>query len=247
MPQRLVATLVLLTAFGLLHAQQRPNILLVTLDTVRADRMGFLGSTRGATPALDAFAKRSVVFERAYAQAPVTTVSHATILSGTFPPFHSVSNFGSPLPDRIPYLSGDSSLARLSDGRVRRLAGARSAQRDRAGLRPRLRSLRCRIPPAPPRRKSLRHARAAGRRCRGAGTAMDRPDRSEALVRVGAPVRRARSLRSATRFNTALRGKPLRRRNRRGGSRCGSSDPGSRRQRDRRGCRRSRRVARRSR
>jgi choline-sulfatase len=67
--------------------------------------MGFLGSTRGATPALDAFAKRSIVFERAYAQAPVTTVSHATILSGTFPPFHSVSNFASPLPDRIPYLS----------------------------------------------------------------------------------------------------------------------------------------------
>jgi arylsulfatase A-like enzyme len=105
MPQRLVATLALMTALGLLHAQQRPNILLITLDTVRADRMGFLGSTRGVTPALDAFAKRSIVFERAYAQAPVTTVSHATILSGTFPPFHSVSNFGSPLPDRVPYLS----------------------------------------------------------------------------------------------------------------------------------------------
>jgi len=67
--------------------------------------MGFLGSSRKLTPALDAFAKRSIVFERAYAQAPVTTVSHATILSGTFPPFHSVTNFGSPLPDRIPYLS----------------------------------------------------------------------------------------------------------------------------------------------
>jgi arylsulfatase A-like enzyme/Flp pilus assembly protein TadD len=87
-----------------LHAQPKPNILLITLDTVRADRMGFLGSTRGLTPALDAFAKQAVVYTRAYAQAPITTVSHATILSGTYPPFHGVRDFGVPLPDTVPYL-----------------------------------------------------------------------------------------------------------------------------------------------
>lgn len=86
------------------RAQARPNILLITLDTVRADRMGFLGSTRGLTPALDAFAREATVFTRAYAQAPITTVSHATILSGTYPPFHGVRDFGAPLPDRVPYL-----------------------------------------------------------------------------------------------------------------------------------------------
>ena len=47
--------------------------------------MGFLGSTRGLTPALDAFARNAIVFTRAYAQAPVTTVSHATLLTGTYP------------------------------------------------------------------------------------------------------------------------------------------------------------------
>src|SRR4030095_8183956 len=68
----------------------RQNILLITLDTVRADRMGFLGSRRGLPTALDGFAQQATVFTHAYAQAPVTTVSHATILTGTFPPFHLV-------------------------------------------------------------------------------------------------------------------------------------------------------------
>src|SRR5947207_4802599 len=101
-----IAVLVLAAAFIVLrpHGQSRPNVVLVTLDTVRADRMGFLGSTRGLTPALDALARQSVVFTRTYAQAPITTVSHATILSGTYPPFHGVRDFGTPLPDTVPYL-----------------------------------------------------------------------------------------------------------------------------------------------
>src|SRR6267143_1705913 len=84
--------------------QGRRNVLLITLDTTRADRMGFLGSTRGLTPQLDALAREGVVFTRAYAQAPITTVSHATILTGTFPPFHRVNDFGSPLAASVPYL-----------------------------------------------------------------------------------------------------------------------------------------------
>jgi choline-sulfatase len=85
-------------------AASRPNILLITLDTTRADRMGFLGSKRGLTPALDAFARNAVVFTRAYAQAPVTTVSHATLLTGSYPAGHRVNNFGAPLPGAVPYL-----------------------------------------------------------------------------------------------------------------------------------------------
>src|SRR5262245_44621854 len=85
-------------------AQQKPNIILVTLDTTRADRMGFLGSTRALTPNLDALAKESIVFTRAYSQAPITTVSHATLLTGTFPPAHRVNDFGNPLPASVPYL-----------------------------------------------------------------------------------------------------------------------------------------------
>jgi arylsulfatase A-like enzyme/Flp pilus assembly protein TadD len=83
---------------------RHPNILLITLDTTRADRMGFLGSKRGLTPALDAFARGAIVFTRAYAQAPVTTVSHATLLTGTYPAGHRVNDFGAPLPSTVPYL-----------------------------------------------------------------------------------------------------------------------------------------------
>jgi len=85
-------------------AQGKPNVLLITLDTTRADRMGFLGSVRGLTPALDAFARTATVFSRAYAQAPVTTVSHATLLTGMYPPSHHVDQFGAPLAASVPYV-----------------------------------------------------------------------------------------------------------------------------------------------
>jgi arylsulfatase A-like enzyme/Tfp pilus assembly protein PilF len=85
-------------------ATEQPNVIVITIDTVRADRMGFLGSKRGLTPNLDALALQSVVFERAYSQAPLTPVSHATILTGTYPRFHGVRDFGSRLPDFPPYL-----------------------------------------------------------------------------------------------------------------------------------------------
>ncbi len=81
----------------------QPNILLITLDTTRADRMGFLGSDRKLTPSLDALAKESIVFTHAYAQFPLTTASHATILTGTYPQFHHVNGFGLPLADDLPY------------------------------------------------------------------------------------------------------------------------------------------------
>src|SRR5438034_9664316 len=105
----LAAALVMLVALSVWKdepaAQTKPNVVLVTLDTTRADRMGFLGSTRGLTPSLDALARDAVVFTRAYAQAPITTVSHATILTGTFPPRHKVNDFGTPLPAAVPYLA----------------------------------------------------------------------------------------------------------------------------------------------
>jgi arylsulfatase A-like enzyme len=80
-----------------------PNVILITLDTTRADRMGFLGSKRGLTPNLDVLARQSVVFTRAYSQVPLTTASHATILTGTYPQFHQVNDFGVPLAEDLPY------------------------------------------------------------------------------------------------------------------------------------------------
>jgi arylsulfatase A-like enzyme/Tfp pilus assembly protein PilF len=103
-PPRRAALLLVLIALAAPRAASRPNILLITLDTVRADRMGFLGSTRALTPSLDALAGSAAVFTRAYSQAPVTTVSHATLLTGMFPPAHRVTDFGAPLPVDVPYL-----------------------------------------------------------------------------------------------------------------------------------------------
>ena len=85
-------------------APPHPNVILITLDTTRADRMGFLGSTRGLTPNLDAMAKQGVVFSRAYSHVPITTASHTTILTGTYSQFNHVTDFGIPLSSRLPYL-----------------------------------------------------------------------------------------------------------------------------------------------
>jgi len=99
----IVFLFVLLPALAAAAADQ-PNVILITLDTVRADRMGFLGSKLGLTPHLDALAGQSVVFEHAYSQAPITPVSHATILTGTYPQYHGIRNFGDRLPPSVPFL-----------------------------------------------------------------------------------------------------------------------------------------------
>jgi len=82
----------------------KPNIVLITLDSTRADRMGFLGARSGLTPSLDAIAHQGMIFTQAYAQAPVTVVSTATILTGAYPQTHRASEFSVPLSTTLPYL-----------------------------------------------------------------------------------------------------------------------------------------------
>jgi len=98
------AVLLISSALAATAPAKHPNIILITLDTTRADRMGFLGSKRGLTPNLDALAQQGVVFTRAYSHVPLTTASHATILTGTYPQFNHVNDFGVPLSPRLPYL-----------------------------------------------------------------------------------------------------------------------------------------------
>jgi arylsulfatase A-like enzyme/Tfp pilus assembly protein PilF len=88
---------------SLAGATGRPDIILITLDTTRADRLGFLGSQLELTPNLDALAHDGVVFTHAYSNVPLTTASHATILTGTFPQFHRVNDAGVPLAKGVPY------------------------------------------------------------------------------------------------------------------------------------------------
>jgi len=66
------------------------NLLIVTIDTVRPDRLGFYGNTNIATPNLDRLAARSAVFTRAHAATPITLPSHASILTGRYPHNHGV-------------------------------------------------------------------------------------------------------------------------------------------------------------
>src|SRR5678816_1386253 len=87
----LTACWLALAASARTGASPHPNIVLITLDTTRADRMGFMGSERGLTPNLDALARQSVAFSRAYAQVPLTTPSHAAIFTGTYPQFNHVN------------------------------------------------------------------------------------------------------------------------------------------------------------
>ena len=86
------------------RTSSHPNVVLITLDTTRADRMGFLGSDRGLTPNLDGMAHQATVFSHAYAQVPLTTPSHAAILTGTYPQFNHVNYMGDPLVKGLPFL-----------------------------------------------------------------------------------------------------------------------------------------------
>jgi arylsulfatase A-like enzyme/Flp pilus assembly protein TadD len=76
----------------------KPNVILITIDTLRADHVGCYGAQSVKTPTLDALARDGVVFERAIAQVPLTWPSHAVILTGTYPFQNGVQDFtGQPL------------------------------------------------------------------------------------------------------------------------------------------------------
>lgn len=67
---------------------ERPNVLVVTLDTTRKDHLGFYGYGRATSPNLDTLAESSVVFTRAVAASSWTLPSHASIFTGKFPTSH---------------------------------------------------------------------------------------------------------------------------------------------------------------
>jgi choline-sulfatase len=71
-----------------------PNILLVTIDTLRADHVHCYGYEAIRTPVLDSLAASGVLFEHAYTPIPVTLPSHTTILSGLYPHQHGVRDNG---------------------------------------------------------------------------------------------------------------------------------------------------------
>jgi choline-sulfatase len=72
-----------------------PSILLVSIDTLRADRVGAYGDAAARTPNLDTLARDGVLFEKAFTVAPLTLPAHATMLTGLLPPEHGVRGNGS--------------------------------------------------------------------------------------------------------------------------------------------------------
>ncbi len=104
----IIAVVVLALAFavyrvstGLRAPASRPpgrvrplNVLLITLDTTRADHLGSYGYARARTPRLDQLAREGVRFDRAFSPAPLTLPAHASILTGLYPFTHGVRNNG---------------------------------------------------------------------------------------------------------------------------------------------------------
>ena len=81
------------------------GLLLVTVDTLRADALGTYGAQNGLTPRLDALARDSLVFESAYAPAPFTYPSIASILSGRYPGELGIQTNLSRIPPEVPTLA----------------------------------------------------------------------------------------------------------------------------------------------
>jgi choline-sulfatase len=68
------------------------NIVVVTIDTLRSDRLGCYGYTKIKTPNMDNLAQKGTLFENAVCQVPITPPSHASIFTGTYPVVHQVRN-----------------------------------------------------------------------------------------------------------------------------------------------------------
>ena len=93
MTRRLAAAILLALSIAACRgrsASSHPPVVLISVDTLRADHLPVYGYRDVRTPAFDALAHDSIVFENAYAQAPLTLPSHATILTGLLPTQHGV-------------------------------------------------------------------------------------------------------------------------------------------------------------
>lgn len=97
--------LLLFAAWLNLAPDRGPDVLLITIDTQRIDRLGCYGSERGLTPNLDRLASRGVLFERVVVSIPRTTQNLSTLLTGLEPGRHGVRNLVDTLPDEVTTLA----------------------------------------------------------------------------------------------------------------------------------------------
>lgn len=84
----LLLVLIIATAVG--QDPQKPNLILISIDTLRADYVGCYGAELVKTPHLDALAADGVRFEAVVSEVPLTLPAHCSLLTGTYPPTHGV-------------------------------------------------------------------------------------------------------------------------------------------------------------
>jgi len=85
--------------------QTARNFILITVDTLRADRVGAYGDPTARTPAMDSLAARGARFTSAFAAAPITLPSHATMLTGRYPPGHGARHNGIRVEAAVPTIA----------------------------------------------------------------------------------------------------------------------------------------------
>ena len=88
-----------LSLWGQPAASRKPNLLLVTFDTTRVDRLSCYGFEGIRTPSIDRLAREGVLFENVYAQAPQTLPNHSSIFTGLYTITHNVLSNGQKLED----------------------------------------------------------------------------------------------------------------------------------------------------
>ena len=107
---------------GLLHDPASTNVILLTIDTLRADRLSAYGSTQVSTLHLDRLAREGTLFENASSTVPFTLPAHTSMMTGLYPPAHGVrENVGYSVDER------DATLAEMMTATGRETAGFVSA------------------------------------------------------------------------------------------------------------------------
>lgn len=106
LPAWLLLLILALAAVVFPATESKPNILLITIDTLRADRLGCYGYARAQTPNIDRIASEGVLFMNAVSHVPLTRPSHTSIFTGLFPYQHGVhDNIAPTLPAKFPTLA----------------------------------------------------------------------------------------------------------------------------------------------
>lgn len=87
-------------------SNEKPDIILVSIDTLRPDHLGTYGYSRDTSPFIDSLAETGTVFEQAFSPSPWTLPSHTTMLTGSLPQHHGAIEDHSSIPTKLPILQG---------------------------------------------------------------------------------------------------------------------------------------------